>query len=401
MIDPVDDEEEGEDPDSHRERNEELPENVPVDDATHHPSLYDSVVTRSTSRRLVVLTLLMLGAVPAPSPAAAQIDRLETFRRSRGPRAAPGEAAVGALYTLVDEEILDNLQSGGLFASPEFVGERLEAFNAAWGGARFRVLRLGREDGPRALTVALYGLSGMDGPGSVRIFTGVGPDATLARTITHEGAPEAYPWPDTRARAAAAGAELVRRAGRRGPTSAAPGDLAPGRGGARRARGAPPRPIPTGCGRSAYHVGAGEILLRYELRYPGWKPGCDGQTEQEELLRHVAATDGIAIVRRQTYNGWHRDLARAVARFFAAVESGDRRALAELVPDPALRARLPQALVAEPACDAANAESPGTVVVAATEERAAGARAPRSPWSLWWSRDPRGWRLAAAAPVLQ
>jgi len=40
-------------------------------------------------------------------------------------------------------------------------------------------------------------------------------------------------------------------------------------------------------------------------------------------------------------------------------------------------------------------------VVAATEERAAGARAPRSPWSLWWSRDPRGWRLAGAAPVLQ
>ena len=58
-----------------------------------------------------------------------------------------------------------------------------------------------------------------------------------------------------------------------------------------------------------------------------------------------------------------------MARFFVAVESGDRRALAELVPDPALRARLPQALVPEPACDAANAESPGTVVVAATEER--------------------------------
>ena len=84
-----------------------------------------------------------------------------------------------------------------------------------------------------------------------------------------------------------------------------------------------------------------------------------------------------------------------------AVESGDRRALAELAADPALRARLPQALVPEPACDAANAESPGTVVVAATEERGAGAPAPRSPWSLWWSRDPRGWRLAGAAPVLQ
>src|SRR4029450_5376725 len=87
--------------------------------------------------------------------------------------------------------------------------------------------------------------------------------------------------------------------------------------------------------------------------------------------------------------------------WLAAGGCGARRALPAVVPAPALRARLPHALVAEPACDAANAESPGTVVVAATEERAADARAPRSPWSLWWSRGPRGWALAAAAPGLQ
>jgi len=359
--------------------------------------LYDSAVTRPTSLATTLLTAVALWAAPA----VAEIDRLETFRALAGALgAAPGEGAVGALYTLVDEEILDNLQSGGLFASPEFVGERLEAFNAAWGGARFRVLRLGREDGPRALTVALYGLSGTDGPGSVRIFTGVGPEATLARTITHEGAPEAYPWPDTHARApqlALSWFGAPDGVGRR-PLRLEVWRLAAT--GLERAWSTT-EAYPDGLRAVAYHVGAGEILLRYELRYPGWKPGCDGQTEQEELLRQLPATDGIAIVRRQTYNGWHRDLARAVARFFAAVESGDRRALAELVPDPALRARLPQALVAEPVCDAANAESPGTVVVAATEERAAGAQSPRSPWSLWWSRDPRGWRLAAAAPVLQ
>lgn len=358
-------------------------------------------MTRPASLATLLLTAVAVCAVPAAAPAAAQIDRLETFRTLAGALgAAPGEAAVAALYTLVDEEILDNLQSGGLFSSPEFVGERLEAFNAAWGGARFRVLRLGRDDGPRALTVGLYGLSGMDGPGSVRIFTGVGPDATLARTITHEGAPEAYPWPATRARdpqLALSWFGAPDGVGRR-PLRLEIWRL----GGAGLARAwSTTEAYPDGLRAVAYHVGAGEILLRYELRYPGWKPGCDGQTEQEELLRHVAATDGIATVRRQTYNAWHRDLARAVARFFAAVESGDRRALAELVPDPALRARLPQALVPEPACDAANADSPGTVVVAATEERAAGARAPGSPWSLWWSRDPRGWRLAGAAPVLQ
>ena len=350
----------------------------------------------------VLLTALALCVVPVAASAATQIDRLETFRALAGALGpAPSEAQVATLYTLVDEEILDNLQSGGLFASPEFVGERLEAFNAAWGGARFRAIRLGRDDGPRALTVGLYGLSGMEGPGSVRIFTGMGPDASLARTITHEGAPEVYAWPDTRARApqlALSWFGAPDGVGRR-PLRLEIWRLSAA-GFARAWSTA--EAFPDGLRTVAYRVGAGEILLRYELRYPGWKPGCDGQTEQEELLRHVAATDGIATVRRRTHNAWHRDLARAVARFFVAVESGDRRALAELVPDPALRARLPQALVPEPACDAANAESPGTVVVAATEERGAGAPAPRSPWSLWWSPDPRGWwRLAGAAPVLQ
>ena len=114
-------------------------------------------MTRRASLATVLLSALALCAVPGAAVAAAQIDRLETFRTLAGALGpAPSEAQVATLYTLVDEEILDNLQSGGLFASPEFVGERLEAFNAAWGGARFRVIRLGRDDGPRALTVGLY-----------------------------------------------------------------------------------------------------------------------------------------------------------------------------------------------------------------------------------------------------
>jgi hypothetical protein len=168
--------------------------------------------------------------------------------------------------------------------------------------------------------------------------------------------------------------------------------------------------FPDGLRAADWRLGVGELILRYDLRYPGWKPGCDGQAEQEEVFRQGA--DAVASIRRQTLNAWHRDLSREVTRFFAAMESGDRRALAELVPDAALRARLPGALVAEPVCDmageatkpAASAGSstvPSTVVVAATEERPDHGSASRSPWSLWWSRQPRGWRLAGAAPVLQ
>ena len=256
--------------------------------------------------------------------------------------------------------------------------------------------------GRRALTVALYGLSGVEGPGSVRVFAGTGPEAALARTITHAGAPEAYPWPATRGGRAAARAGLGRRPRRlRALAARASRSGACGRDGLARVWSTV-EAFPDGLRAVGWRVGVGEIVLRYELHYPGWKPGCDGQAEQEEVLRHVPATDTVASARRQTFNAWHRDFAREVMRFFAAVETGDRRALAELVPDAALRARLPGGLVPEPACDVANTETPSTVVVAATDERGAD-RAALSlrPWSLWWSRQGRGWRLAGAAPVLQ
>jgi hypothetical protein len=342
-----------------------------------------------------LLTTLALCAGPAAAD-----DGLEGFRDLAarvGP--TPSDAAVGALYRLVDEEIVESLRGGGLFASPDFIQERLEGFNSAWGGARFRVVRIGAE-GPRTLTVALYGLSGLEGPGSVRVFTGSGPAAALARTITHPGAPEAYPWPAARDGAPQLALAWVGAAEAPGRYPLRVEVWRVGADGLARVWSSE-EIFPDGLRAVAWRVASGAIDLRYELRYPGWKPGCDGQAEQEEVFRHVPTTDAVVSARRQTFNAWHRDLSREVMRFFAAVERRDRRALAELVPDATLRARLPGGLVPEPACDAANPESPNTVVVAATDERADDRAAPRSPWSLWWSRQGRGWRLAGAAPVLQ
>jgi hypothetical protein len=143
-------------------------------------------------------------------------------------------------------------------------------------------------------------------------------------------------------------------------------------------------------------VGAGTLSLRYAPRYPGWKPGCVGQVEQEDLYRYDRASDRVARARRETFNAWHRELHAHVARLFGALAADDRRALAVLVPDETVRARLPRRLTPEPACDALDPDVPGRVVVAATEEAAAG----RAPWSLSWARVGRGWRLAGAAPVL-
>jgi hypothetical protein len=341
-----------------------------------------------------LLTLVALCAAPA----LAATDGLEDYRDQAarlGP--APSEEAVRGLYRLVDDEIVENLRGGGIFAGPDFIQERLEGFNSAWGGARFRVLRLGAE-GPRALTVALYGLNGVDGPGSVRVFTGTGAAAALTRTITHPGTPEAYSWPSARDGSPQLALTWVGApvAARRYPLRV---DVWRAEPGGFTRTWSTELAFPDGLRAADWRLSVGEIDVRYDLRYPGWKPGCDGQTEQEEVFRQGA--EGITSVRRQTINAWHRDLSREVTRFFAAVESGDRRALAELVPDASLRARLPGGLVPEPACDVANAETPSSVMVAATQERPDHGSASRSPWSLVWNRQPRGWRLAGAAPVLQ
>jgi hypothetical protein len=150
--------------------------------------------------------------------------------------------------------------------------------------------------------------------------------------------------------------------------------------------------FPDGLYARAWSVQAAEVRVRYELHYPGWTPGCEGQTEQEDVYRTVPAQGTLTRVSRRQHNAWHRDLHAVVTRLFGALADGDAPTLAALVPDAALRARLP-ALEPEPACDAAD---PGreTVSIAATAPD-------RRPWSLTFRRAGPRWRLVAAAPVLQ
>ena len=100
---------------------------------------------------------------------------------------------------------------------------------------------------------------------------------------------------------------------------------------------------PDGLRVTDWRTQAGELVVRYEPRYPGWKPGCAEQFEHEDHYR-LAAAGGLALSRRQVANGWHRELGAAAARFFRALAPRTTRApLGLLVPAPALRARLPQA----------------------------------------------------------
>ena len=339
---------------------------------------------------------LALGlSVSAGSGSDAPADRLERFRAIAASRLGalelsgqePAPEAVGEIYALLDDEILENLASGSLFASEGFLQERLDAFNEAWGGSAFRVLAL-RGAG---LTVVAFQLAPGGSGNTVRLYGLSRSRAALIRAIHGEGVPILHEMPPTRAGdpqflvawlgpqssrgSTGLRLEVWRRQGASVALAWSTDALGEG------------RPLV-----SRFSLGGQQVSFRYEVRYPGWKPGCEGQTEHEDLYRYAAARETFVLARRQVVNGWHRELHAVVARFLSALNAGNESALAGLAPA-SLRSRLPARLLADLACDAAEGPSPEAVTVAAVSP--AGGR----PWSLVFRRAGGGWRLAAAAPV--
>ncbi len=340
---------------------------------------------------------------------AAPADRLDRFqelvqRHLAGPEPPGSEAAgrdMAEIYALVDAEVLENLQSGGPFASAAFLQERLEGFGVAWGGALFRIVRVERPGGARPLTLGLFSLAGVPRSGSLRIYgssgSGTGSAIALLGEVTDDGKPEVHAWPAGRG---GAPRFVVSWAGAGSGDGSGPLRVelwSAERDGAPRRLWSSATQFPDGLWVSNWDVKAGVIVLRRELRYPGWKPGCPDQAEEDLTYGAGAAAGELALVKRRPINGWHRELGAATARLFDALAARDRRALGELVPDGALRRRLPESLVAEPACDTISAAAGSPVIVAATAEE--GGRP--VPWALTWRRGPGGWRLTGAAPVLQ
>ena len=355
-------------------------------------------MTRLRRRTLLTVLAALLVTIAATSTIAAtraragrEPDRLERFRELASSRLALGDLAepdnpaeaYRDIYALLDDEIVESLASGGVFASPEFLQERLDAFGEAWGGAQIRLARLGR------LVVGAFRLTEAGGGNSVRVYGPLHDEAALLATLYREGRPSVTPL-------AGAGepqflATWEGAASGRG-TRPLRVDLVRAHADGVRVTWSTATLFPDGLHARAWVVRPGEIRLRYELHYPGWTPGCEGQTEQEDVYRLVPAQGTLTRVSRQQHNAWHRELHAAVTRLFTALAERDEQALATVVPDPALRASLP-ALVSEPACDAADGVRE-TVSIAATS-------ADRRPWSLTFRRAGVRWRLTAAAPVMQ
>ncbi len=362
-----------------------------------------SGLSSATRRRrgLALLTGVALACGVSGASAGDRLERFATLGREGLEAAAVAdgaerERAVSELYELVDAEVLDNLRSGGPFAASAFIQERLDALVESWGGATLRLVRVGGTAGRPSLIVGAYSVAGIEESGSLRVYGGAGREAALVALSTHDGVPEVQAWPPRRD-GVLQFAGIWTGAPSGGPVRALRVELWQASAGGRVARLWSSADLwPAGLWASAWRLTPGQLVVRYELRYPGWKPGCAGQTVQEDTYRQSSSA-ALALARRRVLDGWHRELGAAADRLFQALRSGQSSALGELVPDRALRGRLPRTLAAEPACDLQSPAAPGTVVVAATEKR----EGRQIPWALHWSRGPRGWRLIGASPVLE
>jgi hypothetical protein len=347
--------------------------------------------------RTYLFAAALAGAVLAAAVAAFAgpvPDRLDRFRALVADRLSAAQildagASVEAYreaYALLDEEIVESLSSGGVFASTAFLQDRLDAFSDAWGGAAVRIVRLGQ------LTVGVFQLGERATANSVRVYGRLREEPALLSILEREGRPTLY------------------------PLSPGPGgvvqflvawDGTPSSRGSRPLRLEVARQQPDGVRvvwtsadvyadglvARSYTVRGAELRVRYELRYPGWVPGCDGQTEQEDAYRFTPATGIFTRVTQRQYEAWHREMRALAARLFAALAVDDRRTIATLVPDARVRERLPAHLAPEPVCDAPAGARGEQVLVGASDAHG-------SPWTLTFQRDGARWRVTAAAPVI-
>jgi hypothetical protein len=338
-----------------------------------------------------LVSLALATAVCAGAP-----DRLDRFRELAPSvlAGAPGiEDPVDAyreIYQLLDEEIVESLASGGVFASLGFLQDRLDAFGEAWGATVVRLARVGD------LLVGAFQPSDAPAGNSVRVYGRMQPggasggDAALLTTISREGRPSVLPLATTR------GAAQFLIAWEGAPTGRGSRhlriDLARQHADEVRVVWSTAELFPDGLMARRWTVRGSEIRVQYEVRYPGWAPGCDGQTEQEDVYR-LDPVGTVVRVSRRPVNAWHREFRTVVRRLFDAVEADDHAALVNLVPDAGLRAQLPRTLAPEPACDARDTSPSEHVSVAARDAE--------RPWQLVFQRGAAGWRLLRATPVLQ
>jgi hypothetical protein len=339
------------------------------------------------------LVAALAGLTLAGAATAEPTDRLDRFRELAASQLGlaqllESETSVDAyreIWALLDDEIVESLASGGVFASLEFLQDRLDAFAEVWGGASLRLSRVGDR------LVGAFVLDERSDANSVRVYGSLRGEPALLTVFHRAGRPSVALLPAARG----GGAFVVTWEGQ--PTGWGPRPLRVEvlrrEGDTVRVAWSSADVFTEGLRARTWSVRGADLRVRYELRYPGWAPGCEGQTEREDVYR-IDPGGTVSRVSRRDYNAWHRELGAVVERLVSAVASGDEATLAALVPDASLRSRLPAGLAPEPACDAREGGAAGDAVSVA-------AAADRRPWTLTFRRPGGRWRLTAARPVLQ
>lgn len=349
-------------------------------------------------RATSVAGAVLAAALMVSASAAAPDDPRERFKQlARRYVERDGDAGVvSELFALIDAEVIDSLKSGGPFASAAFIRERLDGFTAEWGGLALEVVEPASLPRDRLLLVLGTVMRG-EPRGWLRVYSGEPERAATLTTVVHDGTPEFHGWPNGRD-----GARQFLVSWRGTPTGRGSRPMYlelwrhPARGGVTRVWQSD-EAFPEGVAVTDFAVKGARIRIRYETRYPGWTPGCEGETEQEDTYHQPSGGDRLVLQDRRVLHAWHRELHAVVTRFFTALGAGDQKTLASLVRDASVRARVPATLRLEAACDQLAGDGSGAVVVAATDAR----HDRLTPWSLTWRREPRGWRLTAATPVLE
>jgi len=315
-------------------------------------------------------------------------DRLDRFRELAASRLglvqliepeSPPET-FREIYAVLDDEIVDNLSAGGVFASLAFLQDRLDAFAEVWGGASLKLVRAG------SVLVGAFMLDERAPANSVRVYGTLRGEPALLTALYREGrptlhgggadgAPLVVTWEGVQSGwgTRPLRVEVLRREGDRMRVAWSTSEV-----------------FPEGLLARSWSVRGADVRIRYEVRYPGWAPGCEGQTEQEDVYRIGAA--GVTRTARKPIEGWHRELHATVQRLTSALATRDEPTLTALVPDRGLRGRLPSGLRIEPACDAREGDAGISVAAVADGQR---------PWALTFRRLAAGWRLTGASPVLQ
>src|SRR5258706_7158869 len=90
---------------------------------------------------------------------------------------------------------------------------------------------------------------------------------------------------------------------------------------------------PEGLRVTDWRTQAGELVVRYEPPYPGWKPGCAEQFEHEDHYR-LAPAGGLPLAPRQIAHGWHPELGAAARPRFHAPAAEDNPAPGQLLAPP-------------------------------------------------------------------